>query len=302
MDLDWLKDFLALTEHESFSRAADARHVTQSAFNRRIRALEDWVRTPLFVRDQQGATLTSAGMHFQTFAVDLMRDVERARRDMLAVGEEEAGMLSIAATHALSFTFFPRWISRYLHYHALGALNLISDSFEACERMMLGGEVHLLLCHTHSSAPTRLEVDRFERRYIADDVLIPVCRPDADGLPRWSLPGTADAPVPGLSYSSASGLGRILASHPRFNGEAVHIETIFTSQLATTLMNKARDRQGVAWLPETLIREDLERKLFVRAGDKAFDIKLGIQLFRSPECRNRAAGQLWATEQDSPFG
>ncbi|MBL9048416.1 MAG: LysR family transcriptional regulator, partial [Tabrizicola sp.] len=43
MDLNWLEDFLALAESRSFSRAAEVRGVTQSAFSRRIRALEDWL-------------------------------------------------------------------------------------------------------------------------------------------------------------------------------------------------------------------------------------------------------------------
>ena len=61
MDLDWLRDFLALADERNFSRAADARHVTQPAFSRRIRALEDWIGAPLFERNAQGATLTPAG-------------------------------------------------------------------------------------------------------------------------------------------------------------------------------------------------------------------------------------------------
>ena len=65
MDLDWLKDFLALAQEKNFSRAADARHVTQPAFSRRIRALEDWMGTPLFERSAQGATLTPAGAYFR---------------------------------------------------------------------------------------------------------------------------------------------------------------------------------------------------------------------------------------------
>jgi hypothetical protein len=60
MQLDWLKDFLALAEQRNFSRAADARIVSLPAFSRRIRALEDWIGTPLFVRGAQGAILTQA--------------------------------------------------------------------------------------------------------------------------------------------------------------------------------------------------------------------------------------------------
>ena len=57
MDLNWLEDFLALAEHRNFSRAAEARNVTQPAFSRRIRAMEEWVGTP-FVRAPQGVAMT----------------------------------------------------------------------------------------------------------------------------------------------------------------------------------------------------------------------------------------------------
>jgi hypothetical protein len=106
MDLDWLKDFLVLAERRNFSRAADARNVTQPAFSRRIRALEDWIGTPLFVRGAQGATLTPSGVHFRPIAEEMMGVLHRGRRETKAIGEREAS-LSIAATHALSFTFFP---------------------------------------------------------------------------------------------------------------------------------------------------------------------------------------------------
>jgi hypothetical protein len=38
MQLKWLKDFVALHDYGSFSKAAEARYVTQPAFSRRIRS------------------------------------------------------------------------------------------------------------------------------------------------------------------------------------------------------------------------------------------------------------------------
>ena len=213
MELDWLKDFLALAEQRNFSRAADIRNVSQPAFSRRIRALEDWMGTPLFIRGAQGATLTPAGAHFQPLADDLLRSLHRARHDTRSVGERETGSLSIAATHALSFTFFPGWIRRHMRFETLGTLNLISDSMEACEQIMLGGEVHFLLCHYHAEAPTRFEAGRFESIRVGHDILVPVCAPATDGRPLWPLPDTPERPSRLLSYSQASGLGRILAAH-----------------------------------------------------------------------------------------
>ena len=42
MELAWLEDFLALARERNFSRAAEVRHISQPAFSRRVRMLEDW--------------------------------------------------------------------------------------------------------------------------------------------------------------------------------------------------------------------------------------------------------------------
>ena len=53
MNLTWLEDFLALAASGNFSRAAEERHMTQPAFSRRVRALEEWLGAELFDRSEQ---------------------------------------------------------------------------------------------------------------------------------------------------------------------------------------------------------------------------------------------------------
>jgi LysR family transcriptional regulator, hypochlorite-specific transcription factor HypT len=135
MELRWLEDFLALAEQRTFARAAAVRRMTQPAFGRRIRALEEWVGTRLFVRSAQGAVLTPAGEFLRAPAEELTRHVYQLRQATLEVGDREASILSIVATHALSFVFFPCWIRSHPLFDTLGPLNLISDTMEACEQI-----------------------------------------------------------------------------------------------------------------------------------------------------------------------
>jgi DNA-binding transcriptional LysR family regulator len=158
---------------------------------------------------------------------------------------------------------------------------------------MLGGEVHFLLCHYHADVPTRFDDSRFESVRVGQDLLLPVCAPDAQGQPLWPLPGTPERPARLLAYSPASGLGRILAAHEIRNAEASRLESVFTSHLAATLMTMAREGHGIAWLPLGLVEEDLIRTRLVRAGPNSSDIPVEIRLFRSPDCRNHAADELW---------
>lgn len=291
MDYNWLSDFEALAEHRNFSRAAGARHITQPAFGRRIRALEEWVGATLFERGPQGARLTAAGEHFQPHARDLLGILDRARRETRAVGERKTTTLAIAATHALSFTFFPGWIRRVMQSQAVGTINLISDSMAACEQLMLSGEAQFLLCHVHQAVAPPFAADRFQSMRVGDDVLVPLCAPNERGAPRWSLPATAAQPTPYLGYSQASGLGRIIAACGGLDIGAS--ATGLTSHLAATLATLARDGHGVAWLPLTLAAEDLDRGRLVRAGSKHLEIPVEIRLFRSPGRLSEAAEDLW---------
>lgn len=212
MELSWLEDFLALAAHRTFSRAAEMRNVTQPASSRRIQSLEAWIGTHLFVRSPQGTELTPAGDFLRAHAEEFTRNLHRVRQEALEIASKEASILTIAATHALSFVFFPGWIRSHPQFETLGPLNLISDSMEACEQIMLRGEAEFLLCHSHQDVVSRFESSQFKSIVVGRDVLIPLCAPDENGRSKWPLPGSPESPSRLLSYSAQSGLGRILSS------------------------------------------------------------------------------------------
>ena len=293
MELNWLEDFLALAERRNFSRAAEARHVTQPAFSRRIQALEAWVGTPLVVRSSQGVVLNAAGEYLREHAVALMRDLHQMRRSALRVAGREGATLSIAATHALSFTFFPGWIRSFSSLELLGTLNLISDTMAACERSLLAGDADFLLCHARTDVPTSLAPNAFTSLVVGTDLLVPVSAPDSSGTARWALPGTPAAPVHLLAYSEASGLGRILKAVQRSGSKALSLDTVFTSPLAAALQTMARQGQGMAWLPHTMAAEDLAAGCLVDAGGDHFSTSVEIRLFRPLRRQSHTAEAFW---------
>lgn len=293
MQLIWLDDYLALARTLNFSRAAELRHVTQPAFSRRIRALETWAGAALFTRTTHSVELTPAGEHVLAQAQILSRALQQLRRETREIAGRGAGPLSIAATHALSFTFFPKWVRANERLLALGHLNLVSDSMQACEEMMLRGDAVFLLCHVHPELRSRLGTAEFQSLVVGADTLVPVSAPGPDGAPLWSLqPG---AQVRYLAYSAASGLGRIVATRRGEELAACRLETAFTSHLAATLLPMARAGEGVAWLPRTLAEDDLAAGRLVEAGPAGLSIPIEIRLFRPRARQGRLAEAAWAT-------
>jgi DNA-binding transcriptional LysR family regulator len=303
LDLDWLEDFLALAETGNFSRAAQARAIAQPAFSRHIRALEEWVGVDLFDRSAHPATLTAAGRRFHPLLQATLAGLQAARVEARAAHELAASSLSFAATHALSLTFFPRWLGGLEAQLRLGPIQTLSDSSRACEDLMAQRRVQFVLCHGHPDVPGRLDGGPYPMRRLSDDVLVPVAAPGADGTPLHRL-GDATAPPPMLAYGEASGLGRIVgaclrAAHARGDAatglaDPASLAVVFTAHHAVLLRTLALEGRGVAWLPSSLIAEDLRGGMLVDAGAGAGRVPVEIRLYRQPTPMTTAAEALWA--------
>ncbi|XAH25272.1 LysR family transcriptional regulator [Xylophilus sp. GW821-FHT01B05] len=303
LDLEWLEDFLALADSGSFSRAAEARAIAQPAFSRHIRGLEDWVGVELFDRSAHPAALTAAGKRFLPLLEDVLASLEAARIKARAAHEQAAASLRFAATHVLSLTFFPRWLSGVESRLQVGPIQMVSDSSQACEDLILQRRVQFLLCHGHPDVPGRLDEAQYPVLRLSDDVLMPVTAADAHGQPRHAIANAvnnANTPLPVLAYSEASGLGRIMRARMRGAfGEAPspalpNVNVVFTAHHAVLLKTMALEGRGVAWLPRSLIAEELQRGQLVEAGGEPWQVPVEIRLYRQRAEMAAAAEALWA--------
>jgi DNA-binding transcriptional LysR family regulator len=76
MLLDDLKAFIAVIDHNSLTRAADALSLTQSAISRRIQHLEESLEASLFDRGSKPPKATALAHRIYEHAVPLMRELE----------------------------------------------------------------------------------------------------------------------------------------------------------------------------------------------------------------------------------
>ncbi|SHN37432.1 LysR family transcriptional regulator [Rhizobacter sp. OV335] len=307
MNLIWLDDFLTLAGSGSFSRAAQERHMTQPAFSRRVRALEDWLGVVLFDRSTQPATLTEAGEWFRAVAQELLTRVAGIPDQARAVADASSATLRIASTHALSFSFLPGWLrgleSRLVQGSGQGPgpVQLISDVMQQCEALMQQGRVQFLLCHAHEQVPSRLDPASHHWAVVGHDALLPVSAPDASGRPRHSLDGTGGKPVPLLEYSAESGIGRLVRALRGGALAEAHAQSALTAHLASVLKTMALDGRGVAWLPRSLIADDLAAGRLTAAGGAQWAIEVEIRLFRPRSPLPRAAERFWAVVDGPPM-
>lgn len=293
LDLEWLEDFLALAESGSFSRAAQVRSIAQPAFSRHIKSLEEWVGVDLFDRSAHPVALTEAGKRFHPSIDDLLQRLEVSRLKARAAHEQAASSLRFAATHVLSLSFFPSWLSCIEAQLPLGPIQIISDHLVACEELMLQRRIQFLLCHGHPSVASRLDDVQFEFVRVSDDVLLPVTAPQTDGRPRHWIDDAPQRTVPVLAYGQDSGLGRIMRTLMPSALEESPFTTVFTAHHAVLLKTMAKEGRGIAWLPQSLIRDELNAGSLVPAGGQRWQIPVDIRLFRARAALPAPAEAFW---------
>ncbi|TDR85470.1 LysR family transcriptional regulator [Enterovirga rhinocerotis] len=281
MELKWLEDFVVLARTGSFSRSAEERHVTQSAFSRRIRALEAWLGVALVDRSTYPTTLTAAGRAFRETAEESVRMLQGSRDSLQAEARPSQGSVSVAALHTLALTFFPRWFRQIEARTGPLGSRLLSDDFHTCIQALAEGGYDFFLTFHHPGVPILLDPDLFPHRVVGGDSLVAVRA--------TSVPGEASS-LPVLAYAPNSFLGRLSSLVRAQAGRALPIAHVNENAMADALKAMALEGHGLAWLPGSIVARDLAEGRLVAVGAET---PLEIRLYRNAAHRRGATSALW---------
>ena len=290
METKWFEDFVSLAETRSFSRSAQVRHVTQPAFSRRIQALEAWAGTDLVDRSSYPTRLTPAGQTLYEQALEMLHSLQTTRAMLRAHNTAASDMIEFAVPHTLAFTFFPAWLSSLREVCGpiktrLNALNVHDAVLRLVE-----GNCDLLIAYHHASQPIQLDADRYEMLPLGQEILAPWVKADPHGQPLFRLPGTAAHPLPYLAYAPGAYLGRVVELILKQSGPTVHLDRMYETDMSEGLKAMAREGHGVAFLPLSAVRKDVQSGKLVSAGS-GLDMTLDIRIYRErPGGRAGSAG------------
>jgi LysR family transcriptional regulator, hypochlorite-specific transcription factor HypT len=296
MDHKWLEDFLALARERSFSKAAETRHVTQPQFSRRIRALELWVGTDLVNRATVPLGLTPAGDELLQVARRTVSSLSDFRARM-RVSREQLGWITLATGRTLSRTVVPQWLARTQRAVGDYRLRLVTGSIQEGVTALEQGSADFLLTYTHPRLPLMLDESEYESISLGLEELVAVSTPDAKGAPLHALPGSAKKPVRMLGYTPTLAMAQILQDHLQRQAKSVtawHLHTVAESDFAESLHELARQGLGLAWLPRSLVQQDLLQGQLVAADPKGSAIRFEYRLYRARSGSHTLANKVWS--------
>ncbi len=108
MDIRQLKTFIAIAEHGTFAKAADAVGLTPSAVSQQVQALELEVQAELFDRSTRPITLNSHGLQMLEAAQGLVRSADDVV-DAIS-GKSVGGTFTIGSVRSSALSLLPKAI------------------------------------------------------------------------------------------------------------------------------------------------------------------------------------------------
>ncbi len=118
LTLQQLRIFEAVARHQSYTRAAEALHLTQPAVSTQIRKLEESTGVALFEVLGRRVHLTEAGQVMRDAATDVLDRIETLREEIDSLRGEVTGTLRVTAVGSANY-FVPHLLGAFLARYPL---------------------------------------------------------------------------------------------------------------------------------------------------------------------------------------
>lgn len=305
LDISWFKNLGNLAKTGNFSQAAKIGNISQPAFSRRIKGLEAWVGTKLVDRSSHPVTLTVAGNQILEASRQAIERLEYEREQIIeSQTRPDRYIITFGAQHSIGWRFFPAWLQAFESVYGPIISRLRADDLPSCMSALNKGEVDFVIAYESAySRRTNKNLDS-QSIWIGADTLVPVCKPGVDDKPLFDFQNQDAPPVPWLRFGSAAPITQHIDPLLENAGIKKRLSVVYENSMAGALRIRARDGLGVAWLPMSLVKPDLEAGLLVMTGKDNWKIDLDIRLYRQNEYTNKTTRDLWgllSTRQRIPL-
>src|SRR3954447_16824716 len=159
LDVKRLRILREVAAEGSFSAAADALYLSQSAVSQQVATLEREVGMPLLARGNGGPRLTDAGEALLAHADAVISRLEEAERELAAISGLEAGRLRLASFPSASATLVTQALSEFRSRFGGVALHFSEHEPEDSLPMLRRGDLDLAVVFDYPGLSSEADRD-----------------------------------------------------------------------------------------------------------------------------------------------
>ncbi|KLN56708.1 LysR family transcriptional regulator [Variovorax paradoxus] len=250
LDLNDIAMFVQVVRHGSFAGAARRLGLPPNTVSRRVQQLEAQLGTRLMQRSTRRLTLTSAGQAFHERCAGAVDGLVEAGQELITGSQQPSGLVRVAAT-ADFFDFFPmEWVADFLAAHPLVRVDFVLSDARAD---LIAEQIDIAF--RGGALPDSGYVGRKLLGARTDGMVASPAYIAARGAPA-TLQDLANHDCVTSPHPSGRTLWRLAG--PGGAEEEVQVAGRFSGNTAQALRKAALAGLGVALLPPTMARLDLE--------------------------------------------
>jgi len=148
LELQQLRQVLALAEHGSFVRAAASLHISQPALSRSIQNLERRFGSDLFVRSSSGAVPTDLGRLYIGRARDVLRIADELDREAVSHGNLQTGRVAVGGGPFPADAVLGRAAGRFVEQHPGVSVKVQARDWDELARQLRSRELDFFVAET----------------------------------------------------------------------------------------------------------------------------------------------------------
>ena len=142
-DVHQLRVFMAVAENLSFTRAAQALYLTQSAVSHQVAALEKELASPLFVRHGRTISLTPAGLVLAEHSRRVFGALREAELAVRQAARQDLGRLRVGASSTACQYIIPESLREFRECFPGYTLSIIPGDTPLVTEHLLDGSIDL---------------------------------------------------------------------------------------------------------------------------------------------------------------
>jgi len=143
MNIDVMKTFCDLVEAGSFSKAADANCISQSAVSQQLAKLERDLSTQLISRGGGMVVPTEAGKAFYEGVKDILRRYEHLLGEVRSAADAVRGVLRVGTIYSVGFYLLDPYVRKFLRAHPEVSLHVEYTGWKRIYAAIISGEMDL---------------------------------------------------------------------------------------------------------------------------------------------------------------
>jgi DNA-binding transcriptional LysR family regulator len=244
MDIKHMQYVREVARCSSFTKAAEALHITQPTVSKMVKNLEDELGVEVFIRDGKRVQLTDAGQVILHHAEHILKSFENLTSELSDLTDLSKGSIRMGLPPMVGAPFFPKVMSRFREQYPGLIIQMVEDGSKKIEAEVGNGTLDMGVVLLPANP---LLFDSFS--FVHESLRLIV-------HPSHSLAGREEAALAELAQDSFILFREDFALHDRIIKECVRAgfepRVLYESSQWDFISEMVAANLGIAMLPETI--------------------------------------------------